>query len=82
MGFCFVGKGDVVLKKETFDQIKRYGYGARSSADSAVTMIENANGPSKDSPFREGLLCQAHKDVSKAYSFMDALINVLDGAKS
>lgn len=80
MGLRYIGKGDIVIRKQDFDRIRRYGYGAKSSADGVVAIIENANGPSKDSPFREGLLCQACKDAAKTVCFLDTLIKVLDGA--
>lgn len=77
MGLQFVEKGAVILTPKNVELLKK----AHSSCGMAVGEIENANGASKDSPFRDGLYFDAEKQMKKSERFLDVLIKNIQGAK-
>lgn len=77
MGLKFVEKGSVILTPNQIETIKK----SKAYMDCAVSAIHNANGPSKDSQFRDALCFQAEKDANKAVKFLDVLITQMDRAK-
>lgn len=77
MGLRFVEKGDVVIKKTDYDVLRKV-HGL--SVDS-VTMLNNAMGPEKDNPFRDGFIAKANDNAKKTVRFLDVLMSHVEGAK-
>jgi len=77
MGLQFVEKGSVILTPKNVELLKK----AHSSCGLAVGEIENANGASKDSPFRDGLYADCEKRMKQSERFLDVLMKSVQGVK-
>lgn len=70
MGLQFVEKGAVILSPRNFELLKK----AHSSSETAVAEIQNANGASKESPFRDAFYADCEKQISQTEHFLDVLL--------
>lgn len=70
MGLQFIEKGAYILKPKEIEILKK----AYGSSGNVVSELENANGASKDSPFRDGLYAHSEKEARKTERFLDVLI--------
>ena len=79
MGLRIVGKGDYILRQKDYEIIKKSLSGLSMHSTNAVSALENANGPSKDSPFRDGVYVFAEVECKKASGFLDVLKKTIEG---
>ena len=77
MGLQFVEKGSVILTPKNVELLKK----AYASCGHAVAEIENANGASKESPFRDGFYCHAEKEMKQSERFLDVLMKNIQGSQ-
>lgn len=81
MALRMLEKGDIVLKRQDYKTITETLDRLDMSNRSMVNMLTNANGASKDAPFREGFFVQAEKDSKAERAFIDVLKDVIKRAK-
>lgn len=77
MGLRFIEKGDYILKRQDYEILKK----VRNLSVDSVSVLNNALGPEKENPFREGFISKANDDTKKAVRFLDVLMEHLEGAK-
>lgn len=78
MGLQFIEKGSIILTPKNVELLRK----TYSSVGMAVGEIENANGASKESPFRDGLYVDAEKKMKTAEKFFDVLMrNINQGVQ-
>lgn len=77
MGLQFVEKGSIILSPKNVELLRK----AHSSCGLAVAEIENANGASKESPFRDGFYVDAEKRMKQSERFLDVLMKNVNGVK-
>ena len=79
MGLRIVGKGDHVIKKKDYEMLSKCLSGLSMHTTNAVSALENANGPSKGSPFRDGVYVFAEIESKKAREFLEVLKKTMEG---
>lgn len=79
MGLRIVGKGDYILRQKDYETIKKSLAGLSMHNTNVVSALENANGPSKDSPFRDGVYAFAEVESKKAKEFLEVLKKTMEG---
>lgn len=81
MALRMIEKGDVVLKRQDYKTMVETLDKLAITNQSAVNQLSNANGASKQAPFREGFFQESEKDVKTEQIFINVLRDVIKRAK-